>query len=167
MNLSVPPLHPSFSFRRRLLWDVIKKARRDKAVVLTTHSMEEAEALCDRLGIFINGRLQCLGNPRDLTSRFGGYLSFTITTPAHQAAAAQAAVVAMATGARLVYSLGGTQKFELPTDEVDADAVFRHMEQVKQRGEIDLLDWGVSNATLEEVFIRVTRDAGVKMSAFT
>lgn len=50
--------------RRRLLWNVIKKARRDKAVVLTTHSMEEAEALCDRLGIFVNGALNCLGDPK-------------------------------------------------------------------------------------------------------
>lgn len=49
---------------RRLLWDVIKKARLDKAVVLTTHSMEEAEALCDRLGIFVGGRLRCVGNPK-------------------------------------------------------------------------------------------------------
>lgn len=43
---------------------MIKKARRDKAVVLTTHSMEEAEALCDRLGIFVGGRLSCLGDPK-------------------------------------------------------------------------------------------------------
>ena len=43
---------------------MIKRARRDKALVLTTHSMEEAEALCDRLGIFVGGRLQCVGNPK-------------------------------------------------------------------------------------------------------
>lgn len=33
---------------RQLLWNVIRKARKERAVVLTTHSMEEAEALCDR-----------------------------------------------------------------------------------------------------------------------
>lgn len=49
---------------RRLLWDVIKKAKKEKAVVLTTHSMEEAEILCDRLGIFVDGRLVCIGNPK-------------------------------------------------------------------------------------------------------
>jgi hypothetical protein len=39
--------------------------------VLTTHSMEEAETLCDRLGIFVDGRLVCIGNPKEITSRWG------------------------------------------------------------------------------------------------
>jgi ABC-type multidrug transport system ATPase subunit len=151
---------------RRLLWEVIKKARRDKAVVLTTHSMEEAEALCDRLGIFVGGRLQCVGNPKDLTARYGGYLSFTITTPPHQEAAALKVVRSMSPSARLVYSLGGTQKLELPLGEVEVDAVFRRMEEVKLRGELELLDWGLSNATLEEVFMKLCRDKGVQMTAF-
>lgn len=152
---------------RRLLWGVIKKARKSKAVVLTTHSMEEAEALCDRLGIFVNGRLQCIGNPKDLTARFGGYLSFTLTTPPHQEAAATAVVHSMSPKAKLVYALGGTQKFELPLTDVQVDGVFRRMEEVKLRKELELLDWGVSNATLEEVFIKITRESGVKVGAFT
>ncbi len=49
---------------RRLLWDVIRDAKRTAAVVLTTHSMEEAEALCDRIGIFVGGKLSCIGNPQ-------------------------------------------------------------------------------------------------------
>ena len=43
---------------RRTLWSVIKDAKKRSALMLTTHSMEEAEELCDRLGIFI-GTLQC------------------------------------------------------------------------------------------------------------
>lgn len=50
-----------------------QEAKQDKAVVLTTHSMEEAEVLCDRLGIFVGGRLVCIGNPKELTVRYGGY----------------------------------------------------------------------------------------------
>ncbi len=152
---------------RHLLWEVIKNARKNKAVVLTTHSMEEAEALCDRLGIFVGGRLQCVGNPKDLTARFGGYLSFTVTTPPHQEAAAAKVVKSMSPNARLVYALGGTQKYELPLSEVEVDGCFRRMEEVKLRKELEILDWGVSNATLEEVFIKITRDAGVQMSAWT
>lgn len=58
---------------RRQLWAAVRRAKRDKAVVLTTHSMEEAEALCDRIGIVVGGRLVCLGNPKHLTARHGGY----------------------------------------------------------------------------------------------
>lgn len=53
---------------------MVKSAKRDKAIILTTHNMEEAEELCDRLGIFVDGRLHVIGNPKNLTSRYGGYL---------------------------------------------------------------------------------------------
>ena len=58
---------------RRNLWDVVMEAKSDKAIILTTHSMEEAEVLCDRLGIFVDGKLVCIGNPKELTSRYGGF----------------------------------------------------------------------------------------------
>jgi ABC-type multidrug transport system ATPase subunit len=48
---SRPPFLPGAGLdpaSRQLLWNVIRKARKERAVVLTTHSMEEAEALCDR-----------------------------------------------------------------------------------------------------------------------
>ena len=44
----LPPAAGLDPASRQLLWKVIKAARRDRAGVLTTHSMEEAEALCDR-----------------------------------------------------------------------------------------------------------------------
>jgi ABC-2 type transport system ATP-binding protein len=55
---------------RRNLWEVIKDARgREKAVLLTTHYMEEAERLCDRVGIIDHGRLIVLGTPQELIAR--------------------------------------------------------------------------------------------------
>ena len=43
---------------------VVSEVKERSAVVLTTHSMEEAETLCNRLGVFVRGRLQCIGNPK-------------------------------------------------------------------------------------------------------
>lgn len=56
---------------RRQLWDVIR-ARRDegKSVILTTHSMEEAQALCDRLGIMHKGQMLAVGTPLELINRY-------------------------------------------------------------------------------------------------
>jgi len=59
---------------RRFMWDRISKVlQEDKncCVILTTHSMEEAEALSGRIGIMVNGALQCLGTSQHLKSRFG------------------------------------------------------------------------------------------------
>ena len=58
---------------RRGLWDVIVAyQRRGRTVVLTTHSMEEAERLCDRIAIVDRGRVAALGTPSELVSRVGG-----------------------------------------------------------------------------------------------
>uniref|UniRef100_A0A7N5JL92 ATP-binding cassette sub-family A member 17-like n=1 Tax=Ailuropoda melanoleuca TaxID=9646 RepID=A0A7N5JL92_AILME len=60
---------------RRLLWDTVARARDSgKAIVITTHSMEECEALCTRLAIMVQGQFKCLGSPQHLKSKFGsGY----------------------------------------------------------------------------------------------
>merc|ERR1712054_670848 len=58
---------------RRFLWDVIGDVRKGgKAVVLTSHSMEECEVLCTRLTIMVNGQFRCLGTPTQLKAKYGG-----------------------------------------------------------------------------------------------
>jgi len=59
---------------RRFMWDVIQEiaqARRGSAVILTTHSMDEADALCSRIGIQASGQLRCLGTPQQLKEWYG------------------------------------------------------------------------------------------------
>lgn len=57
---------------RRRLWDLIKKMNKDGTTVfLTTHYIEEAEAICDRVGIIDNGRLIALDSPNELRNRIG------------------------------------------------------------------------------------------------
>lgn len=58
---------------RRQLWDIILDCRRQgRTTVLTTHYMEEAERLCDRVAIVDQGRVIALGSPRELIARLGG-----------------------------------------------------------------------------------------------
>lgn len=57
---------------RRFLWNVINQVcvqRRDCCIVLTSHVMEEVEALCTRVGIMSAGRLRCLGSIQHLKVR--------------------------------------------------------------------------------------------------
>ncbi|XP_006874597.1 PREDICTED: ATP-binding cassette sub-family A member 13-like [Chrysochloris asiatica] len=60
---------------KRYLWETIMKEVQDGcAVVLTSHSMEECEALCTRLSFMVNGSCKCLGSPQHIKNRFGdGY----------------------------------------------------------------------------------------------
>ena len=55
---------------RHAVWDFIKELKKeDKTIILTTHYMEEAEELCDRVGIIDHGKLIALGSPEDLISK--------------------------------------------------------------------------------------------------
>jgi ABC-2 type transport system ATP-binding protein len=58
---------------RRQLWDVIRGLReRGRTVLLTTHYMDEAERLCDRVAVIDQGSIIALGSPRELIARLGG-----------------------------------------------------------------------------------------------
>uniref|UniRef100_M3XGV9 ATP binding cassette subfamily A member 4 n=1 Tax=Latimeria chalumnae TaxID=7897 RepID=M3XGV9_LATCH len=61
---------------RRFLWNsIVSIIREGRAVVLTSHSMEECEALCTRLAIMVNGEFKCLGTIQHLKYKFGdGYI---------------------------------------------------------------------------------------------
>ena len=64
---------------RRYVWDIIEEVKRSRAVVLTTHSMEEADILGDRIGIMARGELRCLGNSTRLKQRFGAGYQLSIS----------------------------------------------------------------------------------------
>lgn len=58
---------------RRQLWDVVRNLRNEgRTVMLTTHYMDEAERLCDRVAVVDHGQVIALGTPRDLITRLGG-----------------------------------------------------------------------------------------------
>ncbi|KAG2642996.1 hypothetical protein PVAP13_2KG293500 [Panicum virgatum] len=142
---------------RNNLWNVVREAKRDRAIILTTHSMEEAEVLCDQLGIFVDGDFQCLGNPKELKARYGGTYIFTMTTSPDQEQEVELLVHQLSPSANKIYHLSGTQKFELPKQEVKIAHVFAAVENAKRR--LTIHAWGLVDTTLEDVFIKVARGA--------
>ncbi|THF94336.1 hypothetical protein TEA_014849 [Camellia sinensis var. sinensis] len=139
---------------RNELWNVVMKAKRDRAILLTTHSMEEVEHLCDRLGIFVDGSLQCVGNAKQLKARYGGSYVFTITTPSNYEQEVDSMVRRLFLSANKTYHISGTQKFELPKHEVRIADVFQAVDNAKNRFTVQA--WGFVDTTLEDVFIKVS-----------
>jgi ABC-2 type transport system ATP-binding protein len=75
---------------RRQLWDIIRAFQRDGGtVLLTTHYMDEAERLCDRLAIVDHGQIIAEGSPPDLIDRLGGHhvVEFSVSGDSDGAAA--------------------------------------------------------------------------------
>jgi ATP-binding cassette subfamily A (ABC1) protein 3 len=59
---------------RRNLWEMLKKNKDGKIIILTTHYMDEADVLADRIAIMSEGKIQCIGSSLFLKNRFGiGY----------------------------------------------------------------------------------------------
>ena len=59
---------------RRFMWSVIHKMStkgRKSSVIMTTHSMDEAETLCKRMGIMVNGEFVCLGTANEIKEKYG------------------------------------------------------------------------------------------------
>lgn len=52
-----------------MVWDIISRAKKGRCVVLTTHSMEEAEVLSDNIAMMSHGEIKGLGSPQHLKSK--------------------------------------------------------------------------------------------------
>jgi ABC-2 type transport system ATP-binding protein len=69
---------------RRQLWDILRRFKaQGRTILLTTHYMDEAERLCDRVAVVDHGRVIALGSPAELIARLGGehLIEFVLATP--------------------------------------------------------------------------------------
>merc|ERR1711871_806648 len=154
---------------RHQLWDVVTNAKKNKSIILTTHHLEEAEILCDRIGIMSAGELKCVDTAPALKLRFGaGYTIILSTSEKSDATAAkvETAIKKLMPSARLLDdSIGGTSKFEVIRSDVILSKVYEELES--QKAELGITDWLITETTLEEVFLKISQleEHGIKCSA--
>uniref|UniRef100_A0A5K1DY00 Uncharacterized protein n=1 Tax=Nymphaea colorata TaxID=210225 RepID=A0A5K1DY00_9MAGN len=92
-----------------------------------------------------------------MKARYGGSYVFTMTTSADQEEEVENLVRQLAPTANKIYHLSGTQKFELPKQDVKIAEVFKAVERAKRK--LIIQAWGLADTTLEDVFIKVARRA--------
>jgi ABC-2 type transport system ATP-binding protein len=135
---------------RRQLWEIISNlGRQGRTVVITTHNMEEAERLCDRVAIVDRGRIIARGSPRELIAeRIGGEIVEFTAAPAGLAADE----LGRLPGVKALRASG--QGFALTVDAVHVavPALLGHLEA---RG-LALVALSTHSATLEDVFLALT-----------
>ena len=132
---------------RRALWEIIHNLKEnDKTVILTTHYMEEAEALCHRVGIIDHGEIIALGSLGDLVNQLEG-LS-TITTSAHLPLEA-------------IRNFQNVGKAEHDGELVriqtsDISTTLSDLLSLSKRLKVILKDIHISQPSLEDVFLNLT-----------
>lgn len=60
------------------MWNILKEYKKDRIIVLTTHYMDEADILGDRIGIMAKGKMTCLGSSIFLKNKFGEGYNLTL-----------------------------------------------------------------------------------------
>uniref|UniRef100_A0A8B9F107 ATP binding cassette subfamily A member 1 n=1 Tax=Amazona collaria TaxID=241587 RepID=A0A8B9F107_9PSIT len=144
---------------RRFLWNcalsVIKEGR---SVVLTSHSMEECEALCTRMAIMVNGRFRCLGSVQHLKNRFGdGYTIVVRIAGANPDLKPVEEFFGHAfPGSVLKEKHRNMLQYQLPSSPSSLARIFSILSQNKKRLHIE--DYSVSQTTLDQVFVNFAKD---------
>lgn len=139
---------------RRFLWDLITEiVKAGRSVVLTSHSMEECEALCNRLAIMVNGAFKCIGSPQHLKSKYGdGYtMIMKVRGSSEQVAAIQRFVEDSFPGARCAEAHNGYIRYALPDARmVPLSTLFAKLEECKRLHNLE--DYSISQTSLDEIF---------------
>ncbi|CAG8580036.1 3827_t:CDS:2, partial [Racocetra persica] len=143
---------------RRLIWNIINDAKKGRTIVLTTHSMEEAEVLCNRIGIMAKGTLRCLGPQLRLKEIYGRGFKLSFSCKAKNFDVATEFIESLLpANAKKLDSFVTNVSYEFDIENGLIAKLFREIEAHKNEYGID--DWGLSQTTLEEVFLRIIGEA--------
>uniref|UniRef100_A0A7N4NZ22 ABC transporter domain-containing protein n=1 Tax=Sarcophilus harrisii TaxID=9305 RepID=A0A7N4NZ22_SARHA len=144
---------------RRMLWNsVMEICKTGKAVIITSHSMEECEALCTKLSIMVNGEFRCLGSPQHLKSKYGSGYTLLAKIKDFTPEEKKIAIETFKTfvrdtfpGSILKDEHQGMVNYHLPKENLKWSKVFGILEEVKTQYKLD--DYSISQVSLEQIFL--------------
>lgn len=149
---------------KRTLWRCLQGVAKGRAVVLTTHSMEEADALADRIGI-VSSRMLALGDREDLKRRAGDSFHVHLvarsapeTTPEELGRMREWIRGTFANAKVGRETQGGQVRFEVEAEGWTMGRLIALLEGVK--GELGVEFWSVGKAGLDEVFENIVKRYG-------
>ena len=155
---------------RRFVWERIRQVKKDRSVLLTTHSMEEADALGDRIGIMSSGQLVALGSSIHLKNKFGEGYRIKVVVPRESRNMIATHVAENCPQATLVDENVGDMTYALTdaSSMKEAPKFFAFIEAAQEgkHAPLAITDWGVSHTSLEDVFLRLAKDRAAKGETF-
>ncbi|XP_075072972.1 cholesterol transporter ABCA5 [Mixophyes fleayi] len=148
---------------KQRMWGLIRSTFKGKeqAAVLTTHFMEEAEAVCDRVAIMVSGQLRYIGSVQHLKSKFGRHYSLELKLDAdagvQQMELVHREILKHFPNACRQESFASLMSYKVPKEDVQSlSEAFFNLEQVKRSFNIE--EYSFSQSTLEQVFIELAKE---------
>ncbi|XP_027128169.1 retinal-specific ATP-binding cassette transporter [Larimichthys crocea] len=145
---------------RRFLWNAIMSVIQDgRAVVLTSHSMEECEALCTRLAIMVNGTFKCLGTIQHLKYKFGdGYVVTMKIKAAKPGLSPDLEPVESFMESSFPSCIQRERHYNTLQYEIASSSLARIFQLVVANKErLSIEDYSVSQTTLDQVFVNFAK----------
>uniref|UniRef100_A0A4W2IAX0 ATP binding cassette subfamily A member 6 n=1 Tax=Bos indicus x Bos taurus TaxID=30522 RepID=A0A4W2IAX0_BOBOX len=138
----------------------VQRAVRNTArgALLTTHSMAEAEAVCDRVAIMVSGRLRCIGSIQHLKNSLGkDYILELKLKEASQGMSVHTEVLRLFPRAALQERYSSSSAYRLPVQDVQPlSQAFHKLETVKRN--FNLEEYSLSQCTLGKVFLELSKE---------
>uniref|UniRef100_A0A8C2ZYU7 P-type phospholipid transporter n=1 Tax=Cyclopterus lumpus TaxID=8103 RepID=A0A8C2ZYU7_CYCLU len=144
---------------RRALWNCVHSIIKEgRSVVLTSHSMEECEALCTRMAIMVNGRFRCLGSVQHLKNRFGdGYtIILRVGGPDADLLPVMKFIESELSGSTLKEKHRNMLQYQLPSSLTSLTHIFSIL--AKNKDLLRIEDYSVTQTTLDQVFVNFAKD---------
>ncbi|EGG24684.1 ABC transporter A family protein [Cavenderia fasciculata] len=138
---------------RRFMWNIITELGKNKVIIITTHSMEECEALCQRISIMKDGKLMCLGSNQHIKSKFGSGYSIDIKLKKEYVDTGVDTILRAFPGSSLLDRHDLIANFELPSPN---QQVWQLFDVIQQQLSHIVDDYSVSQTSLEQVFLKLT-----------
>ncbi|KAF8353746.1 hypothetical protein PRIPAC_95369 [Pristionchus pacificus] len=140
---------------RRDTWTLLQDEKESRTILLTTHFMEEADVLGDRIAIMAHGKLECCGSGMFLKKHYGaGYHLKIVYDNLNEIQLTKALITRHAPRYELQSIVGQEAKFLLQADTRTAfPRMFGELEIAQTR--LSIRSFGVSVTTMEEVFLKV------------
>uniref|UniRef100_A0A3B1J0X1 Cholesterol transporter ABCA5 n=1 Tax=Astyanax mexicanus TaxID=7994 RepID=A0A3B1J0X1_ASTMX len=149
---------------KQRMWRALRAAFKNKqrGAILTTHYMEEAEAVCDRVAIMVSGQLRCIGSIQHLKAKYGRGYSLEIKlreelTGLQQVALLHKEILRIFPHAARQESFATLMVYKIPMEDVKSLAqAFSRLESAKQNFNFE--EYNFSQCTLEQVFMEFAKE---------
>uniref|UniRef100_A0A7N6BK81 ABC transporter domain-containing protein n=1 Tax=Anabas testudineus TaxID=64144 RepID=A0A7N6BK81_ANATE len=151
---------------RRSIWDIVIQHKKNRTIIMSTHHLDEAEVLSDRIAFLERGGLKCCGSPFYLKDKLGQGYKLTLTKKMQteheqiDSSELKAFVQSHVPEARLKESQGGDLIYSLPPFTSSNASSYRSLLTALDSNldTLQLSGYGISDTTLEEVFLQLTRE---------
>ncbi|XP_030064363.1 cholesterol transporter ABCA5 [Microcaecilia unicolor] len=147
---------------KQQMWKAMRAAFRsgERAAILSTHYIEEVDALCDRVAILVSGQLRCIGTVQHLKSKFGSgyYLEVKVADMTEtQKELLHKEILQIFPNASRQGSFSALLSYKIPKENVPSlSQCFLRLEEAKCAFNIE--EYSFSQSTLEQVFIELTKE---------